>query len=502
MKAQKTNIAALLALTGCLLAIVSVLLARTMDANDQLALLVDVRHEIVERYVDEANQEKLIESAVNAMVDSLDDQYTSYLSPEDLDEFDQQVLGQFTGIGVEYTIDSTLNRLRIVTPLEDSPAWRAGVMAGDIVLEIEGESTEGIKDREVREKLLGEENTTVQIKVRHESGQEQDIVITRALISVKSVRGFRRDENNQWIYLIDPIHGIGYVKIRQFNDRTVDELRQALDKLSQQSARGLIIDLRYNPGGLLESATAVADMFLKGGQTIVSTKGRKVRELVTKSRDEGTFDNVPIVVLANEHSASGAEIVAGALTDNNRAKFVGMRTFGKGSVQQVIGLQSGHGALKITTAYYYLPNGRLIHRREDSEVWGVDPEDGFFIPMTSEQLKNMFDIERTNQALRNHTDSITPDWIEEHMGDLQLVAALRALLGRIETGHWNAVGQSGAKVLADQRQREQLKQQRNLLLDHLGKIDLELATLNEAYLDRTTEETIHTVKPEPAGAAP
>lgn len=471
----------------CLLLVTDSLGRLGRGVFDQIDLLVDVRHEIVSSYVEEPDEEKMVEDAVRAMVASLEDRYTVFLAADELEPFDKQIRGSFSGIGAE--IDIHNDRLRIVSPLEDSPAWNAGVMAGDIILDIDGESTEGITITEAVNQLTGPEGTDVTVKVRHESGDEQEIVITRARINVQTVRGFRRDEKNHWVYMLDSVNDIGYVRITQFTSNTAPGVAEALRQLSDQDLQGLILDLRFNPGGLLESAVAVSDFFLDPEQRVVSVKGRRVPERVFKSSDKTTIRPVPIVVLANEASASASEIVTGALSDNKRAKFIGSRTFGKGSVQQVKMLESGLGALKMTHAHYYLPNGRNIHRREGEDVWGVDPDDGFYVPMSSEQVRKMIEIRRDRGLLRADNgqidlpDQMTPQWIEDEMADLQLAAGLRALLGKLDQGDWPEVGESGAEELVRQTMRDNLIRQRDLLNERLVLVSEELAKLDNPESD-------------------
>ena len=483
MKTPLIRTSVLLLLGVSCLVIVSIALARSTSVFDQLNLVMDVRHEIVRNYVEDVDQEELIEHAVRAMVQSLDDRYSTYLKPEDLEPMDNMVQDRFTGIGAEITIDDATDRLQIVTPLEDSPAWRAGIMPADVILEIDGVATAELfadldrakKLRVAISRLKGEAGTPVLIEVRHESGEQEHITVVRELINVKGVRGFRRDADNRWSYMLSTVSGIGYIKIRQFTDRTADELRAALDLVTQQQAQGLILDLRFNPGGLLTAAVAVAETFLDAGHTVVSVKGRNVSAKVERSERDDVINGIPLVVLANETSASAAEIVTGALTDNGRAKFVGMRTWGKGSVQQIREIESG-GALKITTAYYYLPSGRLIHRRDDSDIWGVDPEDGFFVPMS---YREMYQIYLENKVLRpENIVTVTPEWIEENLSDLQLAAAMRTLLGKLATGQWPKVGESGAELLARESKRKNLVAQRDLLHDRLDKVEQELTKLD------------------------
>ena len=465
------------------------------SAFDQIDLLVDIRHEIVSSYVEEPDENKMAESAVRAMLASLGDRYTVFLTPEELAPFDKQIRGTFSGIGAE--IDVHEDRLRIVSPLEDSPAWQSGVMAGDIVLEIDGESTQGISITEAVNRLTGPQGTKVTVKVQHLSGQEQEITITRAKINVQTVRGMRRDADNHWDYTLDPAHSVGYIRITQFTRDTAQAVADVLEQLKQQNTKGLILDLRFNPGGLLDSAVKVSDYFLSDGQRIVSVKGRAVPEQVQLATDANTLTSMPIVVLANEASASAAEIVTGALADNQRAKFIGSRTFGKGSVQQVRMLENGQGALKITHAYYYLPNGRNIHRRENDEHWGVDPEDGYYVPMSPDQVRKMIEIRRNSAKApidvlsKAELPEVTSQWIETELSDPQLAAGLRAILGQLETGQWPEVGKSGADELVRQSMRDNLLRQRNLLNERLELVDEELAKLDEPEESQEDESQDH-----------
>ncbi len=460
--------------------------ARQSSTLEQLGLLVDIRHELVSEYVEEPDQDLLVESAIFGMIESLEDPYTVYFPQEELESFEKQVLGTFSGIGAE--IDIHDDRLRIVTPLEDSPAWRSGVMAGDIVLEIEGASTEGIKITEAVDKLTGEEGTDVTILVRHESGEEELITITRAIINIQTVRGFRRGMNQHYDFMMDHDNRIGYIRLTQFTESTVDTLHDALEALISQDVRGLVLDVRYNGGGLLDAAVRISDMFLEGGHTIVSVKGRQVEEQVYSSTDQTLLPEVPLVILANEASASASEIVTGAIAENGRGLFVGTRTFGKGSVQQVRKLEGGQGAIKMTNAYYYLPTGRNIHRKKDAEVWGVDPSEGSYVPMDYDERTEMIKIRRESDKVKDTNGDeasleVTPEWIETELHDKQLAAALEAIMCKLETGEWPKVGQSNVDELVKAGKREALIRRRDLIKERLLEIENELEEL-----EKETEE--------------
>ncbi len=446
---------------------------------EQLDLLVDVRHEIVSEYVEVPDEKKIIDAAVRAMVNALGDPYTVYLSPEEMPDFDKQVRGTFFGIGAE--IDIHENFLRIVTPLEDSPAWKAGVMAGDVVLEIDGKSTEGITTAESIKRLTGEENTPVKLKVRHGDGKVAELTITRARIVVPTVRGWTRKPDGHWDYMFDKENKIGLIRLSQFTEDTVDRMKAAVGELNAQGAKGLIIDLRFDPGGLLDAAVQVSDMFLGAGKTIVSVRGRSQRDRSFESTAQaGDIVDLPLVVLVNESSASASEIVAGALKDNNRAIIVGTRSFGKGSVQQVKQLEAGLGAIKITNALYYLPSGRNIHRKDDSKLWGVDPSDGYYVPMNSEAVVEMLK-KRRDAALKAEkpAGAITPESLEKNEADPQLAAALKAILGKVKDGDWPKTGKTGADDLARMVEIERLNKAKAEIAARLEEINSKISKLEK-----------------------
>lgn len=472
----------LLVVLGAAMLVLTSAWARQNSAFDQLDLLIDVRHEVMRNYVEDPDGDAMVEGAVRGMLEALNDPHTGYLTSEDLEMFEHQVGGSFSGIGAE--VDLHQNRIRIVTPLEDSPAWEAGVMAGDLILEIDGESTLDMPLTEAVRRLTGEEGTDVTIRVRREDGSEDELTITRGVIDIESVRGFRRGPDRRHDLMLDRENRIGYLRLTQFTQRTPEETAEALSALldGDEPIEALVLDVRFNAGGLLGAAHAITDMFLPAGQTILSVEGRAVsREVHESTPSQLVPDDVPVVVLVNEASASGAEILAGALQDNDRAFVVGTRTFGKGSVQQIRELERGRGALRLTNAYYYLPSGRLIHRRDDSEVWGVDPNEGAYVSMGPEAMRAMLEARREHERVRREQDQnadlseVTIEWLEETMKDPQLAAALRAARGKLQAGDWPQVGEENGQELALAQRHDELTERREALMEQLNEVDRQLA---------------------------
>jgi carboxyl-terminal processing protease len=307
------------------------------------------------------------------------DPFTMYVPPARQEDFEHMLEGSFKGVGIQ--LNQLPNGLvEVVTPIDGSPAFKAGVMAGDIITKVNGEGIDGLRLPEIVKKIGGPLGTEVKLTVKHVTGKEEELKMTREEIVVPVIKGWERKADNSWDYFVDKDPKIAYIRITQFTSDTADNLRDAITPLLQQGLQGLVLDLRFNPGGRLEEAIKVVDMFVSKG-VIVSTKGRNRAERSVSATEAGTLPNFPMIVLVNEHSASASEIVAGSLQDNHRAVVVGERTYGKGSVQEVIPLDSKGGELKLTVAYYYLPSGRLVHRKKDATDWGVNPT----IPVSVDQ---------------------------------------------------------------------------------------------------------------------
>lgn len=335
------------------------------------------------------------------------DPFTSMIWPYDIEEFNKSTQGEFTGVGIQIQLDDD-GSLKVVSPLEDTPAYRQGIKAGDIITRIDGKSTKGITTNQAVKTITGPEGKDVTLTIRDPKGVEKDFTITREKIRVASLKGWSHLPGGGWDYFVDPQQKIAYMRLTNFTKDTGSELDKAVEQMVREGAKAMILDLRYNPGGLLTAATDVADKFLKDG-VIVSTKTDPSRDspvqppLEAHATADDVAAEIPLVVLVNQYSASASEIVSGALKDWRRALIVGERTFGKGSVQMLFPLRDKSAYLKLTTSHYYLPGGKCIHRDENSVTWGVDPD--VSIEMTPDQMRAVIDARQEQDVLRYETDN-------------------------------------------------------------------------------------------------
>jgi carboxyl-terminal processing protease len=331
--------------------------AAAADTYRQLNLFGDVFERVRADYVEKPDDAKLIESAINGMLAGLDP-HSSYMDPKSFRDMQVQTRGEFGGLGIEVTMEEGL--IKVVSPIDDTPASKAGIMANDIITKLDEEQVQGLTLNQAVEKMRGPVNTKIKLTIMRK-GQDKpiEVSITRDVIRVRSVRSRAEDD-------------VGYIRISQFNEQTTDGLKKAITDLAGQipaeKLKGFVVDLRNNPGGLLDQAISVSDAFLERGE-IVSTRGRNAEETQRFNARPGDLaKGKPIIVLINGGSASASEIVAGALQDHKRASILGTRSFGKGSVQTIIPLGAGNGALRLTTARYFTPSGRSIQAK------GISPE--------------------------------------------------------------------------------------------------------------------------------
>ena len=367
-------------------------------------VLADTMDQVERNYVKDISRRELMEAAIRGVLEKLDP-YSNYISPDEIGRFKTAVENQFGGIGIQ--VDVRHGRLTVVSPLVGSPAYRAGIQAGDVIVEIDGKSSANIELDEAIRRLKGEAGSSVSITLMHPpKSDRRTVTIEREIIHLETVLGDRRDDHDRWDYMLDHEKRIGYIRITSFGRDTFRDLHAAMKELDKQKLRGLIVDLRFNPGGLLGSAIEVADLFLNEGE-IVSTAGRNSPKRSWSARKPDTFDGFPMVVLVNRYSASASEIVSASLQDHKRALVIGERTWGKGSVQNVIELENGKSALKLTTASYRRPNGQNIHRFPDSkesDQWGVMPDPGYEIKLADDEMNRLVALRHQRDILLiNHS---------------------------------------------------------------------------------------------------
>lgn len=393
----------------------------------------------VERHIDrliKKNEQtiKLPESVIvyefaDGAMSTLDD-FTSIIWPYDMEQLERTMRQEFTGVGIQITL--TDGELTVVSPLEGTPAHRAGLKAGDRIVTIEGKSTTGITLNQAVRAITGEEDTTVTLGIRGAGADKtRNVELTRKKIQIHSVKGFQREPGGEWNYWIDPQQKIGYIRLTQFGPASAVEIDKAVNQMQNDGGiNGLVLDLRFNPGGLLSAAVEISNRFIpadidgdgqdhnrdplgKADEVIVSGHAGPGRDAWTLvSDDKSTYDRFPVVVLINRGSASASEIVSGALQDHGRALVVGENSYGKGSIQELKWIserswlfdKGPQARIKITTQYYKLPSGRIIHRRPGAEVWGVKPD--VVVPMTDKQVSKLIRARMVIDVLREADEQV------------------------------------------------------------------------------------------------
>lgn len=358
---------------------------------------------ISDNYVLEVDRRELFEGAMQGMVKNLDE-YSGYINPERYMALEEDLNQEFGGVGIEVGVDPDTGRLIVLSPLVNTPASKAGLRAGDLILKIADEDTQGMKLEDSVKLMRGAPGTDVQLLIKpYDKDASRNVTLSRAKIPIRAVLGDTRNADGTWEFLLEEDHRIGYVRLVNFGETTVMELKETLiDVVDRVDA--LILDIRQNPGGLLTAAVGVCDLFLPAGQAVVSIKGR---DGVIKSNQETDSAaivpaDMPIVVLVDRYSASASEIVAACLQDHGRVKVAGQRTWGKGTVQRVLALEGGRSALKLTTATYWRPSGENIHRHKqdpDDGDWGVRPDADLEVIQTDKEMSRRIYARRLRDVI-------------------------------------------------------------------------------------------------------
>ncbi|MFQ5411278.1 MAG: S41 family peptidase [Phycisphaerae bacterium] len=366
-------------------------------------------------------EEVVVDEFVAGMLEQLDD-FTSPIWPSEVPEFTKQTRGEFVGVGIQIT-QEVGKPVRVESPLPDSPAYRAGIKAGDLITEVEGKSTADMTITAAVRAITGEPGTQVTLTILDpQSNESWPIRLKRERIKIRTVRGFKRDPSQPtgWDFFADPTQKIAHVRVSGFMDETVKDLKAALTQLKSQGCHGLILDLRFNPGGLLTSAVNMCELFLDKDAHIVRTKGRSRQQYMEiKAKHQGDFGDIPMIILVNEYSASASEIVAGALSGSKHACVVGTRTFGKGSVQNLIPTLEGQAYLKLTTAHYYVwdddlagdDRWYLLHKKPDAKVWGIEPH--IIVDVSPKETTKILRILRERDVLKGKNQAEVPREILE-----------------------------------------------------------------------------------------
>lgn len=396
-----------------------------------LTLFADTFAQVKRNYVKDITDRELMEAAIEGMLTKLDP-YSNYISPNDLDRFKTGVENEFGGVGIRVSVTAD-GWLEIESPLLDTPAYRAGIKPGDRIVEIEGENARGFSMDDAVKKMKGKIGTEVHLKILHRGSSDPEAYsLKRELVRVPTVVGFDRGADNGWNYFSDKERKIAFIRLAAFGRHTTDDLHEVLEDLTRQGMKGLILDLRFNPGGLLSAAVEVSDLFLPSG-VIVSTEGRNTPRRVWDAKKPGTYEGFPMVVLVNRFSASASEIVAACLQDHKRAIVVGERTWGKGSVQNIIELEDGQSALKLTTAGYLRPSGKNIHRFEgssDTDEWGVKPDSGYEVEFQQNDYRELDNYRRALDVVR--VDEPQDPESRPKFVDRQYDKALEALMQQLQ----------------------------------------------------------------------
>ena len=377
------------------------------------------------------------------------DAFSNIIWPSEWEEFQKSTNGEFSGVGIQIQTDESGN-LKVVSPLEDSPAYRAGIKPDSIITHINGKTARWLNINQAVKTITGKPGSSVTLTVKDPKGNSKDYSLTRETIKMASVKGWLHKPGGGWEYLIDPEQKIGYLRVTNFTRTTTTDMTKALVEMESRGARGVIFDLRYNPGGLLNEAAQVVDKFIPKG-VIVSTRPDRAdspyqEHAIKAPLSNETENKLPLVILINQYSASASEIVSGALKDHHRAVIVGERTFGKGSVQMlyplgrnILGLDASDTRLKLTTSHYYLPSNKCIHREENSKEWGVEPD--LTIEMTPEQTRAAIEARQKFDILHDAESAVDNAVKSPLDADPQLSGALLFMRLQLNGGQPVAVGQ-------------------------------------------------------------
>jgi len=365
------------------------------------------------------------------------DKFSEVIWPYRKEQLERSTQGEFTGVGIQIRL-SEESRITVVTPIRRTPAFDAGIRHGDVIAQVDAQDTTGCSLDKAVHAITGPEGTTVTLGIERPGQQELlQVRLVRARVPIESVWGWQLKPTNEWDYHIDRTHQIGYIRLTQFVPQSADDLDLAVEQMRQSHGlRGLVLDLRFNPGGLLRQAVEVANRFVPEGRIVSIVNADRQQRSELRAWPDKAYEKMEVVALVNRTSASASEIVAGALQDYGRATIIGTRTYGKGSVQDVYPLYRDRAYLKLTTQYYMLPGKRLIHREPSAKSWGIDPD--LVIQATDQQVIEALDLRREadvlytgNSTTAPPAERVSPQEILDKGMDPQLEAALLVIKTRL-----------------------------------------------------------------------
>ncbi len=374
--------------------------------NRYAAAVAEAMGDIRKNYVEAVDRRELFEGSMRGMIRELDP-YSGFVSSSEYEELLEDLDQEFGGVGIVVDVDPDSERLMVLSPLFDSPAYKEGLRAGDLILEIDGNDTKGLTANDTIKMIRGKPGTKVNLTILQlGSSATREVTLERDIIPVESILGDTRLPDGSWEYFLKDDPRIGYVRLTSFGENTARDLEQALDTIAP-SVDALILDMRGNPGGLLDAAVDTCSLFIDGG-AVVSIQGRGGKFMTEFEATRGTAVSaeLPMVVMVDHYSASASEIVAACLQDHGRAKVIGERSWGKGTVQSVIPLEGGRSAMRLTTATYWRPSGRNIHRlkrSKDTDEWGVSPDEGFEIELERDEYVELMRNRRKRDVLVTRT---------------------------------------------------------------------------------------------------
>jgi C-terminal peptidase prc len=411
--------------------------------DDLTELLADAREALGKR--EDLDKHKDIDFTLKRMLYKHTDPYTTYIDPEEKDRMNKDIRGRFPGVGIQIRKDSATDQLLVVTPIKGSPAYRAGIQAGDLITTVTRDvdshgkkldppeviPTKGLALSKAVEKITGEPGTPVRLTVQREGAKEPlEFNLKRDFVEVESVLGYKRKSDDSWDYTIDPVNKIGYIRLTQFARNSYTDMRRVMLDMTEAGVKGFILDLRFNPGGLLDVAVDISDLFIDDGVIVsIRKRGRPEEEISGKSR--GSLLGFPMVCLVNGYSASGSEIVSACLQDHDRAYIIGERSYGKGSVQHILEFRETGGDIKLTTATFWRPSKKNLNKAstsgKDEDVWGVTPN-----KVVKLSVKERLDLDEHLHATEVIQRKDKPAEVKKFT-DKQLDEALKYLRGQINT---------------------------------------------------------------------